>query len=1118
MDPVLKERIQNILLKYDPTKVKTADALYNSFDGRESAVLGALSRKYGPEPTDVKEIAELRKEHGLPPQAPAAPPKDTTPAATTRASPASKPPTPTKTAAKTPAGAPAPPERPPAPGPVKKAPVPPAAVKSPGKGVSPARAATPPRVPPKQAPSDDAAPSSPQTPARKGTPSAKNAPPPPPGGGAAKAAPPPAPGAPKIPPPGKAAASPATSPAKKSSPSPASRKSSPAPPAPTPSKASKGVKQAPAPPAAKGPPPGISEASWREQIEIEAQIEVLRGMYAKHAPEKVNDVEGVLENHAHELDDLFQAMENKYKLPPGTLQSEIDAIVAVRTGAAPAATPSSPSKKGGGGSKVATPVTESSPQFDEDQPAASGVGSPGSPGLRRTLSAKDVQDTSKQLVQEVVEEFFESNGLNDRAAQAAGLVQQYDGKHQDLFKALQQEFGKPVGYFKNLLNAKSKAAADDLVKQGAYSGKKKGSAATAARGASAAATAAQTSKDAFWKRVDVDSATASSPFLYRSPTGRVFTFREQLEYFCDKYCPSKAASIENALRVYRGRELELMSTLHDTYGVDSGAEYLPLTGDSSIEPPPPPTAPERVADSPARGGGAAGGKKGKAKGQAVDLPPPTPKHFVPLTAINPNGGSIGSTPAVDRIPEEMRSAAELARHFGLGPQFVPRVMEQYGREDTRRVMFEVLATIFPDAVSHALASDEQRIAFAARRVAHFLTFHQPSAKGAVGRIVAQYAENGRLDEAMGDLIIRYYGQLLSEVPLKAFETGDLVSGLPDGATAGAGSPGGDAASPNRTLSRIFNAVDLNQTAGSPSLGRMESSANFGSPGGGPSDDAAAQLVLRRREFRRTVDDWMRQYSGASNVSRSTPRALGRMGDMFSVGTSSADLPRDVVEASVSTFHREHEEARLLGLVERGMVTDPFSFEIRSYQDAVEKKRRSFGGGVNVGTDSLQDMRQERHNELYGRNALDLSSAVRQQQDRTLLSNPMIFLEDDDCPKCKVLQHQLESAKQRLHGIRAQQQHRDRLQKFEEMEQRAAEDALITDARAARGLPRYGVGNNLLMLDGDGGDSCTSCDQLRQQVKNLSARLHTLRTQPPPPSADDRGNGGSILMRSNVARH
>lgn len=1055
---LLKERVQNILLKYDATKIKTADTLISSFDAKESALMAALSRKYGPEPTDATEVSELRKKHGLPPPTP---PSSSVPKAPSRNS------TPKRGADHVEdegAGSPAPKPPPPlSPAGSKKAPPAAPSSKVGVAGQSPARGATPPRVPAKQ-PADSRDGSVPS--GRKGTPT--NAP--------VKAPPPPAPTKKTSPAPA-AKQSPST-PARKGTPT---GKAPPSPPAPTKKSPSPHRKDAPASPPrkgttpkAQGPPPGISEASWRESIELEAQIEVLRNMYETHAPEKVGDVENVLENHAHELDDLMQAMENKYRLPPGSLKEQIDNIIAERTGGTRAPPPAN---VGGGTGASTTPA----PSSLEGVPAESSASS--SPQQLRRISSKNVQETSKQLVQEVIEEFFDDNAP-ERTAQVAGLMQQYEGRHNELFASLQQEFSKPAGFFKGLLNTKSKAAADELVRQGSYVGKKKKrggddkattGGASSSPGSSGKNTAGASAKDSLWRSIDEQSSSSSSSRLCTGPNGRVFTFREQLEYFCDKYCPPKAAAIGKALRVYHGRELELIQALHDTYGVHGGEEYLPLAGTDGDLPSPPPPPPEERASSPAL---PTTGKKGKGKANAV-------QSSVTPVPSSPAGGSIGSTALPDRIPEDMRNAAELARHFGLGPQFVPRVMEQYGREDSRRVMFEVIASIFPDAVSHALANDEQRIAFAARRVSHFLSFHHPTAKGAVGRIVAQYAETGRLDEALGDLLIRYYGQMISEVPLKAFEANDLLSGVPSQQQPlQAGSP--------NSLSRIFSSVDIHN---SPSLSRMESTANitggFGEGADGENDSAAAQLVLRRREFRRSVDDWARQYGGSSNVSRSTPRALGRMGDMYSVGTSSADLPRDVVNVASTTFHREQEEARLLGLVERGMVTEPFNFEIRSYQDRLDKQRRSFGGGDDQ--TMLRDMRQERHRDIYGHSSQDLSTAIRQEdQRRTLLPNPMIFLEDDDCPKCRVLQHQLETATQRLHSVRVQQQYRDRVQAFETMERRAAEDALITNARAGRGLPRFGL------LD----DTCASCEQLRQQVQNLSARLHTLRSRPPPSLTSD----------------
>lgn len=714
-----------------------------------------------------------------------------------------------------------------------------------------------------------------------------------------------------------------------------------------------------------------------QDLESQARVTALTAIYQQHAPEKVSEVKNILKNHKDELPQLFEAIESKYGLQSGHISTQItEELSKLRSGQ--------------------QQPQESSPKAVDDPNT--------SPSPPQPLS-KIVQQVSNDTIQSELETFFGTHAP-DRKATIDELMKEYGQptrRYHVLFEALQTEFKKPSGYFRKRFAEASRKAAERILQKDLET------------------------RSQFWEQIDSEEAKlalleAQQTFgidgrLPRIP--RTLTFREQLEYFCDFYCPDRANAINKSLRVYRGREKELFEQLHKAYHVKDVSEYVPDRSRFIVH------------------------------GSGVQEHNSDDEYLI----WSADGDKV------EMIPDHMRPVAALARHFGLGPQFIPRIMAQHGRDtsDVPRVTFEVLSALFPDAVAQALTVEEQKNAFIAKRVAHFLSFHHPRATDATARIMEQYIKAGRTNDVMADLLVRFHGPVIRSAPVQAFRADDMVCSTPSALI------NDDEGKPIVALSPIVTLdsqlVSLDRIAPTTAATGSNTSATF----------IPSETVIRRRHFRRHLEDWFRDY-GTSRYSRSTPRHLGEQSEAVSHSTSTADLPRQVQDVGVLTKHREIEEMRLLNLVHRGTLTDPVRFEIRSYLDDLDRQRRStatrgmFGGGTAVNPPTLRELRNERHRDLYGQHS---SLHDHSSSDRTLVLDPRIFLEDDDCSKCKVLQHQLETVTARLHTLRNQQQFREAL----------------LGGTVQQNQPRQPHTD----------PGCVSCDELNRQVRSLSDRLHHMRT-------------------------
>ncbi|MDP3767554.1 MAG: hypothetical protein Q8S13_06030, partial [Dehalococcoidia bacterium] len=522
----------------------------------------------------------------------------------------------------------------------------------------------------------------------------------------------------------------------------------------------------------------VSDAE-KEQMRRDALADVFREIYREKAPERVAQVDSILRDYRSKEAELFTAVEEKYGLAKGHIAKKADEVLAKKVEASLA-------------EKRAAAAAAA---------AAAGASGPKAKALR------DAKGTARRILSETLNEFFAEVAPEKVGGGADALMRQYEGREAELFKALEAEHRKPAGFIKGRVQAKTAEAASAIASQGSAesalgAGKKKAGAAATVDGDDVWV-AIQKADQQFRQGSGGGAAGASG--VPQPTTVPVFSFREQLEYLCDRYCPPRAAMIDAALRAYHGREVELISKMHATYGVTNANEYLP------------------------------------------------PRREVPPSAAESLGGET-----LERIPPPMKGAAELARHFGLGPHFVPKIIEQHGRADDRFVLFETLAAVFPDAVCRALSDERQKTAFVARRIANFLSFHNPKARHSIGRLVQRYADMGRVEDALGDLLIRFYGPLLESVPVKSFDAADLT----DDATAGL----------QETRSAAMSAVFAPSSGATPpvlspqpTLLAMPSSALVGAP----------ESVLRRREFLRSCEEWSTTYGPGSATSRSTPRYLGR---------------------------------------------------------------------------------------------------------------------------------------------------------------------------------------------------------------------------------------------------
>ena len=252
------------------------------------------------------------------------------------------------------------------------------------------------------------------------------------------------------------------------------------------------------------------------------------------------------------------------------------------------------------------------------------------------------------------------------------------------------------------------------------------------------------------------------------------TYRQQVQALCARYCPQHLPLVLPALWLYRGREHELIAKLHAEHGLDkpppptsqpegadaaegapkkpppkggraltpataAGSAISDFTADGgylSTEPNPLNTFPDPLVGSEIYLADAMHGSVcGLGREVAFDTRLKLLKGAVGSANADAdaNGGALTAAlpmayPCEDasfrswsNVPPQLHAAAHMARHFGLGPQFIHQLHAQ-NPLDPDAACYELLCALFPDAVYFCLDDDEQRVAFMARRVSELMSF------------------------------------------------------------------------------------------------------------------------------------------------------------------------------------------------------------------------------------------------------------------------------------------------------------------------------------------------------------------------------------------------------------
>lgn len=774
-------------------------------------------------------------------------------------------------------------------------------------------------------------------------------------------------------------------------------------------------------------------------------------------------------NHMGEEVEMCAAMEDKYKLPKGSLQTNIQAAIKAKKEALVkekeeearrAAAEGEEGVEGGaaGGGTAAVPTTSDSSSVGNKKGVKGKNASPSrAAGAEADATLVLSEALPKKLVLQTIKDFFREEQQLARINDVEAELERYEGNENAYFVLLENEFGKPPRFFRRRLQVATEAAARALTSQRSEEKMKR------AVGLASAAAMWKKVQTAQQKRLQLERLyTAQERELIRHDQKRqrirrTYTFREQLAYLCDKYCPERLLLLDDVLEQYRNNEIELFRQLHQWYGIPNSAAYLPEEADAYV----------------------------------------------------PQSDTGHDLVALRSIPDALKPAEELARFFGFGPHLIPQLLARFGPNSEKQIMLEVLTMAFPDAIPAALQSDEQRNAFALRRICHFLSFHSyTKGKENLDKLLQPYIEKGfGLSRALTDLVLRYYEPLIDAAEYRSVRPSDFATTMP---TTGLLSKAEAASTPQRPDSAGASA---HQTPAA----------------------VAVEFAQRRREFRNMTEEWFAEYgdqpassadptqlSGSQTpvtsgppstlptatqssngsavtapakgnpLSRSTPRNLNALlatrnvgNRECNVGTSSEDLPKPIIDAGVNTYHREIEEARLLALRHTAMNTDPFNFEVPSYRQICDRER-----GLRSVPEGLTELRLHRQRDMYG----DYGGA------KLLLPNPMIFLEDEDCSKCKVMEEKVTALTNKISAMREEQLLKEKQRMFDHMMSSNTSAASSSAAAPAPSNASLFHSGRLLSRQRDGVASavsspfteCRSCDEYKQQLALLTARLHTIR--------------------------
>ncbi|EKF39350.1 hypothetical protein MOQ_000427 [Trypanosoma cruzi marinkellei] len=191
--------------------------------------------------------------------------------------------------------------------------------------------------------------------------------------------------------------------------------------------------------------------------------------------------------------------------------------------------------------------------------------------------------------------------------------------------------------------------------------------------------------------------------------------------------------------------------------------------------------------------------------------------------VHSTGGAAVDDAEAHSDNDFMAKAVALSSFFGLGRHFVPAVYAQAKRRRDRRrmawgawlpkegeekkgaaegagkeeerliqqiVLFEVVTALFPDFLCTVLDENDQRTAFVAKRLAVFLSFHEP--ESSVKEYLSSHGGRTYLGRSFRNLFMKYYSSFLNEYSGTNLSLDDLdeVSSLSSSSVATVESAGG----------------------------------------------------------------------------------------------------------------------------------------------------------------------------------------------------------------------------------------------------------------------------------------------------------------------------------------
>ena len=259
--------------------------------------------------------------------------------------------------------------------------------------------------------------------------------------------------------------------------------------------------------------------------------------------------------------------------------------------------------------------------------------------------------------------------------------------------------------------------------------------------------------------------------------------RDRVLRVIQHYEPANAVNAEGLLEKYRDREALLLDGLVKRYGPEP--PLLVSTPSGSAAPPPlsdpfitrvtrflahydPPRAADGVAlcrqyvDREA--------ELIRSLVTRYGPEPPSPREVDSganaAWSVNPWGDKSA-------LRESSRAQCDaLAVHFGLGRHYVDDIQRTVGPAPDEMTA-ELLTTLFPDFVSPLFLNDTQQRTFVARRLAAFLSFHEPERAVDLGPLLQQY--RGRpATSVLSDAILRYYGNVLQRVAMPSVPVEDAT--------------------------------------------------------------------------------------------------------------------------------------------------------------------------------------------------------------------------------------------------------------------------------------------------------------------------------------------------------